>query len=189
MSFQANNTIFYNKLLWKNVNSTWRGDSNSQPSDYESPPLTTWPGLVSFSFFLSVVSKLCLSFYFSLSFSFFLVCPLFLFLSFCCLFSFFFYLYFSSCSYLWLSLVCFSLYLYFIFRYVSSILFDSPFKTVFKMCPHHLINRARSSTLLLCNVTPWCEPIGYSHFVLCQRWVEIFIFLFFYKADVEMASL
>ena len=37
---------FHNKLLWtKCPSSIWHWDSNSQPSAYKSPPLTTRPGL------------------------------------------------------------------------------------------------------------------------------------------------
>ena len=36
---------FYYKLMWKFTSRIWHQDLNSQPSDYESPPLTTRPGL------------------------------------------------------------------------------------------------------------------------------------------------
>ena len=32
-------------IVKKFLSSIWRWESNSQPSDYESPPLTTRPGL------------------------------------------------------------------------------------------------------------------------------------------------
>ena len=44
-SFSNKQCQFFNKLMWKCPSSIWCRDSNSQPSDYESPPLTTRPGL------------------------------------------------------------------------------------------------------------------------------------------------
>ena len=47
---------FYYKLLWKICpSSIWHQDSNSQPSDCESPPLTTRPGLPPMSEMFSVL--------------------------------------------------------------------------------------------------------------------------------------
>ena len=43
LSFQSNNVIFYNKLMWKCLSSIRRQDSSSQSFDYESPPLTIRP--------------------------------------------------------------------------------------------------------------------------------------------------
>ena len=40
---------FYYISIWKCPPNIWRRDLNSQPSDYESPPLTTRPGLPSIS--------------------------------------------------------------------------------------------------------------------------------------------
>ena len=45
LSFQTNNTNLTTNKCEKCPSSIWRRDSNSQPSDYESPPWTTRPGL------------------------------------------------------------------------------------------------------------------------------------------------
>ena len=45
LSFQTNITILTTNKCEKCPSSIQRRDSNSQPSDYESPPLTTRPGL------------------------------------------------------------------------------------------------------------------------------------------------
>ena len=45
LSFQTNNTILTTNKCKKCPSSIQRQDSNSQPSDYKSPPLTTRPGL------------------------------------------------------------------------------------------------------------------------------------------------
>ena len=45
LSFQTNITILTTHKCEKCPSSIRRQDSNSQPSDYESPPLTTRPGL------------------------------------------------------------------------------------------------------------------------------------------------
>ena len=47
LSFQTNITILTTNKCEKYPSSIWRRDSNSQPSDYKSPPLTTRPGLPS----------------------------------------------------------------------------------------------------------------------------------------------
>ena len=48
-SFQTNITNFTTNMNVKKCpSSIWRWDSNSQPSDYQSPPLTTRPGLPPF---------------------------------------------------------------------------------------------------------------------------------------------
>ena len=44
-SFQTNNIILTTNKCEKCPTSIWRQESNSQPSDYKSPPLTTRPGL------------------------------------------------------------------------------------------------------------------------------------------------
>ena len=44
-SFQTNITILTTNKCEKCPSSIWRRDLKSQPSDYESPPLTTRPGL------------------------------------------------------------------------------------------------------------------------------------------------
>ena len=51
---------FYSKSMWKCPSSIWRRDSNSQPSDYESPPITTRLGLPSLSFSAIAKRVLCL---------------------------------------------------------------------------------------------------------------------------------
>ena len=45
-SFQTNITILTTNKCEKCSSSIWRWNSNSQPSDYESPPITTRPGLL-----------------------------------------------------------------------------------------------------------------------------------------------
>ena len=47
-SFQTNITILTTNKCEKYPSSIWHWDSNSQPSDFESPPFTTRPGLPSF---------------------------------------------------------------------------------------------------------------------------------------------
>ena len=45
-SFQSNITIFCNKYMWKNVHPVYGRDSNPRPSERESPPIATRPGLL-----------------------------------------------------------------------------------------------------------------------------------------------
>ena len=45
ISFFSNKQYKYNKLMWKCPSSIRSRDSNSQPSDFVSPPLTNRPGL------------------------------------------------------------------------------------------------------------------------------------------------
>ena len=52
LSFQTNITILTTKKCKKCQSSIQCQDSNSQPSDYESPPLTTRPGLPPFIIFI-----------------------------------------------------------------------------------------------------------------------------------------
>ena len=46
-SFQTNITIFTTNVCEKCPSSTWCWDLNPQPSDLESPPITTRPGRAS----------------------------------------------------------------------------------------------------------------------------------------------
>ena len=49
-SFQTNITNFYNKYMWKKCPSSIQcRDSNTWPSDHESPPITTRPELPPYS--------------------------------------------------------------------------------------------------------------------------------------------
>ena len=45
-SFQTNITIFTTNKCEKCPSSLCRWDSNPRTSEYESPPITTWPGLL-----------------------------------------------------------------------------------------------------------------------------------------------
>ena len=52
--FYKQTVQFKNKLMWKSPSSKRWWDSNPQPSEHESAPVTTRPGLMSFVFELLV---------------------------------------------------------------------------------------------------------------------------------------
>ena len=55
--FQMNiNTILQQIILKEFASSIWHWDSNPRPSECESPPITTWPGLPPKLDFLSLMS-------------------------------------------------------------------------------------------------------------------------------------